>query len=84
MIDNGSGPRVFTVQEASKILRLSRGATYEAVRTGEIPSIKIGRRILVPASGLARLLGEQTDDIKRLEGDRPDRGSANIANENLP
>lgn len=65
MSNEHSEVRVLTVQEVSQILRLSRGRTYEGIRTGEIPSIKIGRRILVPASGLARLLGEETDDNKQ-------------------
>ena len=47
---------VFTVQEVSKLLGLSRASTYEAVRVGSIPSIKVGRRILVPKSALLELL----------------------------
>jgi excisionase family DNA binding protein len=47
---------VFTVQEASKMLRLSRGATYEAIRHGQIPSIRVGRRILIPYMALMKLL----------------------------
>lgn len=34
----------------------TRTAAYDAVRTGEIPSIRIGRRILVPVAALLRLL----------------------------
>ncbi len=33
-------PLVLTVPEVAKALRLSRGSTYEAIRTGEIPSVK--------------------------------------------
>jgi len=47
---------ILTVQEASRILRLSRGATYEAIRRGQVPSIRVGRRILVPRAALERLL----------------------------
>jgi excisionase family DNA binding protein len=47
---------VLTVDEAAKLLRISRGSAYEAVRQGVIPSISIGRRILVPWVGLQRLL----------------------------
>jgi excisionase family DNA binding protein len=53
-----------TVEEAAEILGLSRAFAYEAVRRGEIPSIRIGRRILVPKAALDRLLsGEQGRDI---------------------
>ena len=37
-------------------LGLGRNATYEAARKGEIPTIRIGGRILVPKSALNRLL----------------------------
>ena len=39
---------VFTVEETAEVLRISRGSAYEAVRTGQIPSVRIGRRILIP------------------------------------
>ncbi len=48
--------RVLTVMEASKWLRCSRGATYEAIRKGLIPSLRIGRKILIPRAALQRLL----------------------------
>lgn len=46
-----------TVEEAAETLGVSRAFAYEAVRRGEIPSIRIGRRILIPKVGLERLLG---------------------------
>lgn len=46
-----------SVSEARRRLGgLSRQLVYEAVRTGQIPSIRIGRRILIPVSALERLL----------------------------
>ena len=53
---------VFTVDETQKLLKLGRTATYEAIRRGDIPSIKIGGRVLVPKSGLLRLIGEGGED----------------------
>ena len=47
---------VFTVEEAAQLLGISRSFAYEAVRRGDIPSIRIGRRILVPKAALHRLL----------------------------
>ena len=47
-----------TVEQAGELLGISRGLAYEAVRRGEIPSVRIGRRILVPAAALRALLGE--------------------------
>jgi excisionase family DNA binding protein len=51
-----------SVEEAARILGISRGSAYEAVRKKEIPSLQIGRRVLVPLVPLRRLLGE-TDQI---------------------
>jgi excisionase family DNA binding protein len=42
----------FTVTEAAVLLGVSRNAAYEAIRRGEIPAIRIGRRILIPRSRL--------------------------------
>lgn len=48
--------RVATPLEAFEILRISRSAGYEAIRRKEIPSIRIGKRLLVPVAALDRLL----------------------------
>ena len=42
-------------------LGLCRQSTYEAARRGDIPTIRIGNRILVPLAKLRKLLGE--DDL---------------------
>ncbi|MFX1552980.1 MAG: helix-turn-helix domain-containing protein [Promethearchaeota archaeon] len=44
--------------ETSKLLGISRGLAYEQVRVGILPSIKCGRRILVPKAALMRMLKE--------------------------
>ena len=48
--------RVVTLSEAASILRISRGSAYEAARRKEIPTIRIGRRLLVPLAALERML----------------------------
>jgi excisionase family DNA binding protein len=45
-----------SVTEAAKLLGVGRSATYEAVRTGQIPSIRIGRRIIIPRAALLNML----------------------------
>jgi excisionase family DNA binding protein len=45
-----------TVEEAARALGINRNSAYEAARNGELPSIKIGRRILVPRAALERML----------------------------
>ena len=49
-------PDVLTVAEAAKVLRLGRNTAYEAVQRGEIPAIKIGRRLIVPKAALLNIL----------------------------
>ena len=48
--------KTYTVPEAGEVLGIGRSAAYEAARTGQIPTIKIGKRILVPRAALERLL----------------------------
>ncbi len=45
-----------TVEEAAAILGISRPSAYEAARLGEIPTIRLGRRILVPLAALQKML----------------------------
>ena len=45
-----------TVEETAKLLGIGRQLAYERVKTGEIPSLKFGRRLLVPRKALERLL----------------------------
>jgi excisionase family DNA binding protein len=54
--------QTLTVEETARILRISRNSAYEAVRTGEIPTIRIGKRVLVPIGGLEQLLGRSLAD----------------------
>ena len=56
---------VLTVPEAARALRIGRNQAYLAVRRGEIPSIKIGRRVLVPRIGVQRLLDNSDDGLHR-------------------
>ena len=45
-----------TVEEAADALNISRGLAYKAARDGTIPTLRIGRRLLVPRRALDRLL----------------------------
>lgn len=46
----------FTVSETAKYLRIGRNQAYEAIRRGEIPSLRIGSRWLVPVAALRKML----------------------------
>ena len=55
----------YTVREAAELLGLSKNSAYQACLKGEIPHLKIGKRILIPKAQLERLL---SGDIQK--GDR--------------
>jgi excisionase family DNA binding protein len=48
--------KTLTVTEAATCLGVSRHFAYQAVREGSIPSIRIGRRILIPTHAFEQLL----------------------------
>lgn len=54
---NADLPPTLTVEEAAEILKISRQSAYAGVRKGEIPSIRVGRRFIIPTAQLMRLLG---------------------------
>lgn len=47
---------VITVEEAAVLLGISRGLAYELVRRGDVPSIRLGRRLVVPRRRLLALI----------------------------
>ena len=49
---------VYTVAEAGEMLGISRAFAYELVARGELPVIRLGRRLLVPKVGLLALVGQ--------------------------
>jgi excisionase family DNA binding protein len=46
-----------TVERAAKVLGISRGSAYEAARSGQLPAIRIGHRLVVPTAALLAMLG---------------------------
>jgi excisionase family DNA binding protein len=49
---------VFSVVEAAQLLGISRPTAYTLVNTGQIPSIRYGRRLLIPRVALMKMLEE--------------------------
>ena len=45
-----------TVTETATMLGISRSSAYECVRTGSIPSIRLGRRIVIPKQAIVNIL----------------------------
>jgi excisionase family DNA binding protein len=46
----------YTVEEAAKLLGISRASAYVAASRKEIPSLRFGKRIVVPKAKLDRML----------------------------
>lgn len=51
-------PLALSVMETAKILGVGRSSVYEAIRTGQIPSLRFGKRILVPRAALNKVLAQ--------------------------
>lgn len=50
-----------SVTHAANLLGISRAAAYAGVRKGDIPCIKVGKRVTIPRAWLARVL--ETEDF---------------------
>lgn len=53
---------VYTVEEAGARLGISRDHAYRLAAKGEIPTLRLGRRLVVPRVRLERLLEAGPDD----------------------
>ena len=49
---------VYSVTEIGELLGIGRSKAYELVRSGTIPSLRLGRRIVIPKLALSRFLEE--------------------------
>ncbi len=56
-LDPDDWPLTTTISEAARILGISRSAAYRAATKGELATIRIGGRLLVPTAKLRELLG---------------------------
>ncbi len=50
-----------SVEDTAAVLGLSRNTVYSAIRSGETPCVRVGRRFLVPTALLAEMLGLASD-----------------------
>ena len=59
--DEHSGPGqperlTYTVTQAGHLLGICRNSAYQLAAAGQIPTVRLGRRVLVPKAALDRLL----------------------------
>lgn len=60
-------PLVISVPKAGRYLDLGRYASYEAAKHGQIPTIKLGRRKVVPIRALEEMLGVEPGTLSESE-----------------
>jgi len=56
-------PVLLTVKEASAALRISSWKVYDLINRRRIDTIKIGRRRLIPADELTKLIDELREEM---------------------
>ena len=54
---------VYSPKEVGELLGLGRSSTYEALAEGRIPSIRVGRKLLIPKAGLIKLLQGEAEPV---------------------
>jgi excisionase family DNA binding protein len=47
-----------TIDEAANALGIGRNSAYAAARTGELPTVRVGKRLLVPIAALETMLSK--------------------------
>ncbi|HEU0130564.1 MAG TPA: helix-turn-helix domain-containing protein [Mycobacteriales bacterium] len=50
------------MEEAARFLRISRGLAYAGARRGDLPTVRVGRRLLVPRGRLLVWLNAARSD----------------------
>jgi excisionase family DNA binding protein len=58
LAENEPQRRTVTIQEAARILGVGRDQAYNAARQGQLPVIRIGKRLLVSLPALNRMIDE--------------------------
>jgi excisionase family DNA binding protein len=52
---------VYTVPQVAKILGINRNLAYELARSGTLPSIRLGKRLICPKKAIDRLLNQGSE-----------------------
>jgi excisionase family DNA binding protein len=74
-MDTPDGMIAVTVEEAARRISLGRDAMYALVESGRVPSVRIGRRIIVLVRGLEdameAMAAERAEEIARRPQGKP-------------
>ena len=55
-------PPTISVEQAADVLGVSRSAAYRAAKNDEIPTFRVGRRLLVPTAKLLSMLSGEPNN----------------------
>ncbi|HDS1674846.1 helix-turn-helix domain-containing protein [Stenotrophomonas maltophilia] len=61
---NALDPLLHRIPDACRRLSVSRTTLYELIKAGEIRSVKIGTRSLIPEVDLQRVLSSRLEDVR--------------------
>lgn len=56
-------PSMLTVAESSQLLGISLRSAYRAAESGQLPTMRLGRRVFVPTRRLLSMLGMDARDL---------------------
>jgi len=57
-MSSGHEPLAYRMSDFSRLIGIGKTKLFDMIKTGELRSVLIGNRRLIPASEAARLLGE--------------------------
>jgi len=58
---------LLNIRDGARLLKVSRSRVYELVHSRQIPSVRLGKRILIPRAKLARFIEKVADDSMSAE-----------------
>ena len=54
-------PLTLKVEEAAKVLRISKSKVYDLARTESFPAVRIGKRVVIPRDKLIEWMNNQAE-----------------------
>lgn len=65
---------LYRVDEVAGMIGVSKSTAYTLISRNELPSVRLGGMLRVPAAALHKLIEEHTNETRRAQGDRwPDQ-----------
>jgi excisionase family DNA binding protein len=58
---------LLNISDGARLLRVSRSRVYELVNSRQIPSVRLGKRMLIPRAQLARFIEETAKDSMKTD-----------------